>query len=139
MTATARRAASASELVDAVAVAGERTISVPEADRHLADPASIPIIGFDDGAAAGYAIAYLVTRIDGAPMVMLYDLTVSPDHRRHGVARAMIQAVVSAANSSGASRVWTVTERDNTAARATYAATGAAGDGDDLVMSWDLS
>jgi ribosomal protein S18 acetylase RimI-like enzyme len=55
---------------------------------------------------------------------MVRDLFVSPDHRRAGAARALLDHVVTQARAAGALRVSLQTEPDNAAALALYAEAG---------------
>jgi ribosomal protein S18 acetylase RimI-like enzyme len=53
------------------------------------------------------------------------ELGVNDEARRRGIARALMAALRSEGRARGCSATWVLTEEDNHAARATYAATGA--------------
>ncbi|MEV0403761.1 GNAT family N-acetyltransferase [Actinoallomurus sp. NPDC050550] len=55
---------------------------------------------------------------------LIRDLYVSPEHRRSGVARALLQHVIEAARADGAHRLSLQTETANTAALRLYASAG---------------
>jgi ribosomal protein S18 acetylase RimI-like enzyme len=78
-----------------------------------------------DGAAPGMANV----AISPASMVLslfwqLRDLYVAPDHRRQGVARALVDVVVADAQAAGAARVSLQTEVGNDRALAVYQSAG---------------
>ena len=54
----------------------------------------------------------------------LRDLYVAPDHRRHGVGRALVDTVVADARAAGAARVSLQTEVGNDRALALYRSAG---------------
>ena len=54
------------------------------------------------------------------PVVYLQDLYTDPAHRGRGIARALIQAVADHAIASGSTRLYWLTQSDNTTARTLY-------------------
>ncbi len=54
------------------------------------------------------------------PVWYLQDLYVLPDHRGHGIGRALIEAVYARADAAGAARVYWLTHESNTTAMALY-------------------
>ena len=125
------------DLVSLADAVGERSIDVDRASRFLAGPGSVAVGGHLDGRPAGYLIAYLVTRIDGEVMLVVYDVSVAAPLRRRGVGTAMVEEVLRIAGTAGATKAWVLTDHGNEPARAMYRATGAiASDRDDLVMWW---
>ncbi|GLW31165.1 GNAT family N-acetyltransferase [Actinoplanes regularis] len=78
-----------------------------------------------DGKAAGFTQIYpLFSSVRRAPVWLLNDLFVAPDFRRHGVGRALIQAVAERAEKAGVVRVELSTAETNTQAQALYEAEG---------------
>ena len=139
MDVTAERTHATAPLTEAITAVGEREVGEEEVRAFLGDPASVGIVGSADGAAAGYLLGYLVRRIDGARMLIVYDVSVAAESRRRGVGRAMIDEALALARQEGASKTWVITEADNDAATALYRATGAQhSDTDDVVMWWEL-
>jgi ribosomal protein S18 acetylase RimI-like enzyme len=126
-------------LVRLVEAVGERAIVAEEAEQFLVDPAVVAIGGYCDGKPAGYLIGYLVTRLDGARMLIVYDLAVATAARRRGVGRRMIGAALGVARRAGAAKAWVVTDDANASALALYRSTGAVDSGDDdRVLWWKL-
>lgn len=74
----------------------------------------------------GYLSAYRFPDVehDGF-LVYLYDIVVRVDHRRRGVARRLIEALLEHCRVEGVSRIWVGTSRENHAAAQAFEATGA--------------
>lgn len=121
-------------LADAV---GERSVGAEAAARFLADTDVVAIGGFLGGEPAGYLIGYLVTRVDGDPMLLVYDVSVAGPMRRRGIGRAMVEAALRIAVEARAAKAWVVTRWSDEPAMSLYRSTGAVPSGDDdIVMSW---
>jgi len=76
---------------------------------------------FANGEIAGFALchhAYNSLRL--APAWILHDLFVSPEHRRRGIAEALLGAMHNQAKSAGVSEVILSTAHDNKNAQALY-------------------
>jgi GNAT superfamily N-acetyltransferase len=92
--------------------------------------ASHPIVGcllaFVDGRPAGCAFwhrSFATSR--GREVMYLEDLSVLPDYRRRGVARALLQRLAAEAKARGFPSIYWVMKDWNDGARALYAETGA--------------
>ena len=72
-----------------------------------------------DGEVVGHAVASVVAEI-----AELQRIAVDPDHRRHGLATALLDAVVDAARGAGADRLLLEVRENNDGAIAFYAAKG---------------
>jgi ribosomal-protein-alanine N-acetyltransferase len=72
-----------------------------------------------DGALVGYVIAWFVLE-EGE----IANLAVVPSARRRGVARALLEAIITEARESGVARLFLEVRESNVAARALYAARG---------------
>lgn len=80
---------------------------------------------FSGGELAGFALCHHTQNsLRLAPAWILHDLFVSPAHRRHGVAGALLGAVHARAAAAGACEVVLSTAHQNTAAQALYAKHG---------------
>ena len=78
-----------------------------------------------DGAPAGFTQLYpSYTSVGLARIWILNDLFVARDHRRHGVARALMDAAAEHARRAGAVRLVLETARDNTPAQHLYESLG---------------
>lgn len=78
---------------------------------------------------AGQARGFITTTVVPASLTLgtawsIRDLYVSPHHRRHGIARALLRHVIDDARAAGASRVSLQTETGNAPALALYTTVG---------------
>ena len=91
-------------------------------EQFLSNPGTVLIGATVDGTAAGFAIAYSLPRLDGEPdMLFLYEIEVLEEHRRKGLARAMIEELKDRAEG----KFFILTQRSNQPATSLYEATGA--------------
>jgi len=114
---------------------GEAHLSALLADKHT--HVFVALVGAEP---VGTARAHELPRLDGPrPKLLLYTLDVAPSHRRQGIGRALIEAVLALARERRCRNVWVVTNQSNTAAMRLYASTGAERPaGDDVVLVWNL-
>jgi GNAT superfamily N-acetyltransferase len=100
-----------------------------QGQRYLASPDNALFLAFIDAVAVGFATAHRLQRFDRRKAeVLLYEIGVDEAWQRRGAARALIQAVLDWGRQTGADTLWVLTEDDNAAAMALYAATGGTAD-----------
>lgn len=111
------------------------TWEATEGARFLTDPAGLLLLAEADGVPCGFLTAYRLQRFDaGRAEVLLYEVGVDEAYRRRGVAAALISALNRWSVEVGATEMWVLTEHDNVAANALYAATGGERDPAAVVM-----
>ena len=94
---------------------------------------------FDGRELVGFALCHHThNSLRLAPAWILHDLFVSPAHRRHGVAKFLLDAVHTRARAAGACEVVLSTAHENTAAQALYAKHGYREDTDFRVYARNL-
>lgn len=93
---------------------------------RLARGDSVVLVALGEGdEALGFAQLYpSFSSLRLRPAWILNDLFTAPEHRRRGVARALLQAVRTVAEESGAALVELATAESNDSARALYEAAG---------------
>ncbi|MGD9675118.1 MAG: N-acetyltransferase family protein [Candidatus Bipolaricaulia bacterium] len=115
--------------------------SVESLRAFLAKSYNVLVVAVTNGEPIGFALAYLLDRVDGdRRMALFYEIEVSDGHRRRGVARVMIEALKSICVAEGVVKMWVQTSPSNQAAAALYQSTGgraAAGEGD-IVFVYDF-
>jgi ribosomal protein S18 acetylase RimI-like enzyme len=80
----------------------------------------------------GYAVAYLLDRIDrDQRMMFFYEIGVAEPRRREGIGRGLVEALKAICRDEDVLKMWVPTARSNTAATALYASTGAVPLGND--------
>ncbi len=98
----------------------------------LADERTIFVAAFDGVEPVGFAFGYELPRRHGEPSILfVYELEVDEGHRRQGIATRLMSALLGAARAPA----FVLTEPDNEAANAVYAALG--GERSEVVM-WDF-
>ncbi|MBS0218540.1 MAG: GNAT family N-acetyltransferase [Proteobacteria bacterium] len=86
---------------------------------------SVVLLARHDGAPAGFVQLYpMYSSVRTARTWILNDLFIAPEFRRHGTARALLDAATQFAREDGAAFIVLETTRDNEAARALYRAAG---------------
>lgn len=102
------------------------TPSLVHLRRLLAASSNYLILALLDGTPIGFAIAYAMPRYDrDGQMAYLYEIGVSKEHRRKGVATHMVDTLKACMADKGITSVWVGTEVENTPAVSLYEATGA--------------
>lgn len=90
-----------------------------------------------DAELAGFAYAYVLSRIDGDISVFLYELEVDERFRRQGLGQALVEQARALAERIGALKMWVDTDYDNEAAKHTYGSAGGEPSTEPtLVYSW---
>ncbi|MBW8823775.1 MAG: GNAT family N-acetyltransferase [Xanthomonadales bacterium] len=86
---------------------------------------SVVLLARHDGVPAGFVQLYpMYSSVRTARIWVLNDLFIAPEFRRHGTARALLDAATQFAREDGAAFIVLETTRDNEAARALYRAAG---------------
>jgi ribosomal protein S18 acetylase RimI-like enzyme len=96
---------------------------------HLSDFLSrgenVLIVASEGESPVGYAVAYLLDRIDRDQcMVLLYDIGVAEFARRQGVGTRLMAALKTVCTEEGVMKMWVVTSPSNAAAMRLYTTTG---------------
>lgn len=114
-----REVLKAADLFDRPPDRGAVAAFLESPDDHL-------FLGWVHGEPAGFALVHELPRLDGpAPKLFLYEIGTAPRFRRHGMGRALVEAVKELGRIRGARSVFAVTGEGNRPAMAFYAATGA--------------
>ena len=94
-------------------------------DRMANDESVVFAAAMGDGPLVGFTQLYhSFCSVDLIELIYLYDLYVAPDARRHGVARALMEAARQHALDRGAGRLQLETAVDNHPAQALYESLG---------------
>ncbi len=100
-----------------------------EGQRFLANRDNLFLAALWDDRVCGFATAHRLQRFDRRRAeVLLYEIGVNEAFQRLGIGTALVDAVKRWAKEVGADEMWVLTERDNAAAMALYAATGGEAD-----------
>jgi aminoglycoside 6'-N-acetyltransferase I len=90
----------------------------------LADPRHHMIVAVDDGVVVGMISAVDYVHPDKARQLWINEVGVAPSHRRRGIGRRLLDAMLEHGRSLGCTEAWLGTEDDNVPARGLYESAG---------------
>jgi ribosomal protein S18 acetylase RimI-like enzyme len=90
----------------------------------------------EDGDPIGFVSGVETSHPDKGTEMFLYELSVDPGHRNHGVGTALVGALTDLARARDCYGMWVGTEPDNAAALATYRAAGASSPEPFMTLEW---
>lgn len=94
--------------------------------RMAEDDRTYIFIAYENEQAVGYALAYRFPYFyTEKSHAYLYDIEVTEQHRRKGIGRLLIQAVLDALKHDGCGELWLGTATDNVEGQALFGRTGA--------------
>lgn len=94
------------------------------AAEFLADPRHHICVAVEDGAAVGFASAVHYVHPDKPTELWINEVGVAPAFQRRGLAKTILQKLLSHAWSLGCMEAWVLTDEDNAPARALYKSVG---------------
>jgi ribosomal protein S18 acetylase RimI-like enzyme len=92
----------------------------------LADARHHLVVALDGGVVVGMASAVDYVHPDKAPQLWINEIGVAPTHRRRGLGRRLLAALLAHGRALGCTEAWLGTEDDNLPARRLYEAAGGA-------------
>ena len=90
----------------------------------LADARHHLFVALDDGVVVGMATGVDYVHPDKAPQLFVNEVAVAPPHRRRGVGRRLLDALLAHGRTLGCTEAWLGTEEDNGPARRLYESAG---------------
>ena len=93
-------------------------------EEFLNDPRHHLAVAIAEGEVVGFASAVRYVHPDKSPELWINEVAVTPDHQRHGVAKALLGLLFDVGRRHHCVEAWVLTNRSNTAARALYASAG---------------
>ena len=69
--------------------------------------------------------------------MLLYELAVAPEHRRHGIGAELVRALGELATERGCYGMWVLTDDDNGAALATYRSVRPSDESRHVMLTWE--
>jgi ribosomal protein S18 acetylase RimI-like enzyme len=107
--------------------------------RFLDTPGHFLFVAYDDDAPIGFVTGVETIHPDKGAEMFLYELAVAEPFRKRGIGTALVDALRGLAEERGCYGMWVLTDDDNVAARATYAAAGAAPPTSHVMFAWDFT
>lgn len=106
----------------------------------LADPRHIMFVAVHDGAVVGMASAFEYFHPDKPPQIFVNEVGVTPAHRRRGVGRKLVEALLDTARARGCVFACLRTASDNLPGQACFASVpGVAKPQPFLLYEWDFA
>lgn len=90
----------------------------------LADPRHHIAVAIDGGVVVGFASGVHYLHPDKRPELWINEVAVAPTHQRRGLGKSVMRALFEVGKAEGCTGAWVLTDRDNAAAMALYAAVG---------------
>lgn len=104
----------------------------PEFTREfLADPRHHIAVAIDDGFVVGFASGVHYIHPDKPPELWINEVAIAPTHRRRGLGKAVLRALLEVGRTHYCGVAWVLTDRNNAAARALYSSAGGTEGADD--------
>lgn len=101
------------------------------------DASNILMLAEISGRAVGFASGTVLDHPDKPRALFIQELGVNEEARRQGIAKALIAALRAAGRQRGCEVSWVLTEAENAAARAAYAAAGGRETTGVVMVEWD--
>jgi len=105
----------------------------------LGDPRHHICVAIEDGAVVGFASAVHYVHPDKPTELWINEVGVAAAFQRKGLAKAILQALLSHARSIGCGEAWVLTDEDNAPARALYKSAGGQETPRNVVVTFTLA
>jgi ribosomal protein S18 acetylase RimI-like enzyme len=97
------------------------------------------LVAYEGEAVAGFVTGVEMTHPDKGTEMFLYELGVDPMFRGRGFGTALVKALAVLARERNCYGMWVLTDDDNGAALATYAAAGGTRESTNVLLSWKFT
>jgi len=97
----------------------------------LEDPRHHIAVAIDDGLVVGFASGVHYVHPDKPPELWINEVGIAPTHRRRGLGKAVLTALLEAGRAQNCTVAWVLTYRSNAAAMALYLSAGGTEGSDD--------
>lgn len=92
--------------------------------QYLREPRHHLIVAIDEDAVVGFASGVDYVHPDKPAELWLNEIAVAPSHRKQGIGRKLLKAMLERGRKLGCREAWVLTDEDNTQARSLYQAIG---------------
>lgn len=97
------------------------------------------LVAYEGEAVAGFVTGIEMTHPDKGTGMFLYELAVDPSFRGRGFGTALVRGLAALARERNCYDMWVLTDDDNAAALATYAAAGGTRESTSVLLSWKFN
>lgn len=114
--------------------------ALPDAsERFVATAGHFIVVAYEDDEPVGFVSGVELIHPDKGAEMFLYELGVHDGFRGRGIATALVARLRDVATERGCYAMWVLTDRENTAALATYQRAGASEPRDHVLLEWKLT
>ena len=118
-------------LMNVVPEVFDNPINLELTKEFLADPRHHIVVAIDDGLVVGFASGVHYVHPDKPPELWINEVGLAPTHRRRGLGKAVLTALLEVGRAHNCIGAWVLTYRTNVAAMALYSSLGGTEGGDD--------
>jgi ribosomal protein S18 acetylase RimI-like enzyme len=111
-------------------VVGEDAATAEQLTELLLDRRNIVLAALQEETSVGYLVAHKFPSLSGHRLVYLYDIEVKVEKRRLGIGTALVAKLKEVCRAQAVDSIWVGSSRDNHAACALWASTGAVQESD---------
>ena len=109
----------------------DNPINMEFTKEFLADPRHHIAVAIDDGLVVGFASGVHYIHPDKLPELWINEVGLAPTHRRRGLGKAVLKALLEVGRVHNCTTAWVLTYRTNVAAMALYSSLGGTEGADD--------
>jgi ribosomal protein S18 acetylase RimI-like enzyme len=120
-----------SVLMNVAAEVFDKPIDQELTREFLEDPRHHIAVAIDDGLVVGFASGVHYIHPDKQPELWINEVGVAPTHRRRGIGKAVLRAILEVGRVHRCANAWVLTDRNNAAAMALYSSVGGTEGADD--------
>src|SRR5260370_26334784 len=113
----------------------ENRVKAAAGTRFLNSDGHHILVGYEGETVAGFVTGVEMTHPDKGTEMFLYELGVDPNFRGRGFGTALVKALAALAKERNCYDMWVLTDDDNAAALATYAAAGGTRESTNVLLS----
>jgi ribosomal protein S18 acetylase RimI-like enzyme len=119
-------------LMSVAAEVFDKPIDARLTKEFLEDPRHHIAVAIDDGLVVGFASGVHYIHPDKPAELWINEVAVAPTHRRRGLGKAVIRALLEVGRAHNCKVAWVLTDRSNVAAMALYSSVGGTEGADEL-------
>jgi ribosomal protein S18 acetylase RimI-like enzyme len=119
-------------LMSVAAEVFDKPIDARLTKEFLEDPRHRIAVAIDDGLVVGFASGVHYIHPDKPAELWINEVAVAPTHRRRGLGKAVIRALLEVGRAHNCKVAWVLTDRSNVAAMALYSSVGGTEGADEL-------
>jgi ribosomal protein S18 acetylase RimI-like enzyme len=118
-------------LMNVAAEVFDKPIDADLTREFLEDPRHHIAVAIEDGLVVGFASGVHYIHPDKSPELWINEVAVAPTHRRRGLGKAVLRALLEVGHTHHCAFAWVLTDRNNVAAMALYSSAGGIEGADD--------